>query len=227
MTETTSSHGKGSFDRKYFRRFFNKYSESEFEIYYRWAKGWIRFLDKYLPLKNGKNRKVLELGSSMGYFSKALSERDFDVVATDVSSHIIQKAKKLQKDIDFQVVDIEKEIKVKGGFDFVFAFEVLEHLKNPEKALRNIYPKVKKGGYLVFSTPFPTKRSLADPTHINVHEETWWMELGKKVGFKKRKLVHATFVPYLYRLNSVFSIGFPLKSDIPFINSTAFYIFRK
>ena len=220
-------HGDKSFDRKYYRRFFDKYTIKEFDTYCRWALGWIKFLDRYLPLKKGKGRRVLELGASTGYFSKFLKDRGFEVVASDVSDFIVKKGKKLQKGIDFRKIDVEKKISVKGKFDYIVTFETLEHLKSPEKAMKNILNKLKDDGVLVFSTPFPTKRSLADPTHISVHEEKWWLGLGEKVGFKKRKLVHATFIPFLYRISSVFSLGFPLKSDIPFVNSTCFFIFKK
>lgn len=227
MKNYSSEHGTKKFDKGYFRRFFGKYDRKEFEMYVRWALGWIRFLDRYESLKKGKDKRALEIGSSAGYFSKVLKERGFNVIASDISPYIIKKAKKLQPDLEFRTVDVQKGIGIKGSFDLIIAFEVLEHLEDPAKALRNIYGKLKKGGILIFSTPFPTKRSLADPTHINVHEEKWWLVLGKSTGFKKRRLVHATFVPYLYRLNSVFSIGFPLKSNIPFVNSTAFFIFSK
>lgn len=227
MAGNSSKHGKKEFDRGYFRRFFEKYDKRESEMYYRWALGWVRFLDRYESLRRGKGKRVLEIGSSAGYFSKVLRERGFDVIASDISPYIIKKAKRMQPGLKFSKVDVQKKIGVAGSFDFIVAFEVLEHLEDPEKALRNIYGKLKKSGILIFSTPFPTKRSLADSTHINVHEEKWWLALGKRTGFKRRRLVHATFVPYLYRLNSVFSIGFPLKSDIPFVNSTAFFIFSK
>lgn len=220
-------HGNKRFDSQYYKRFFQKYSKEEFEMYCRWAQGWFRFLDNYLDLKKGNNRKALELGSSMGYFSKILKDRDFDVLSSDISDYIIKKAKTFQKDVKFLKIDVEKGIKTKENFDYIFAFEVLEHLKNPAKALINIRKKLKKSGILVFSTPFPSKRSLADPTHINVHEEDWWLNLGRKLGFSKRKLVYGTFIPFLYRFSSFFSWGFPLKLDVPYINSTCFYIFYK
>lgn len=221
------THGEKKFDKKYYTRFFSKYSNSELDIYYRWSLGWFNFLKKFADIGSGLGREVLEIGSSIGAFSKVLKERGFKVDATDISPYIISKAKKLQKGINFFVFNVEKPQKLKKKYNFVFSFEVLEHLKNPEKALINIKEMLKKDGILIFSTPFPTKRSLSDPTHINVHEEKWWLELGKKTGYNKRKVIYATFIPYLYRISSVFSWGFPLKTDIPFANSTAFYIFTK
>lgn len=221
------NHGYESFDKQYYRRFFDRYSKKEFEVYCRWAEGWIRFLDRYLPLKQGRGKKVLELGSSMGYFSKVFKDRGFKVVASDISSYIVNKAEKFQKGVGFEVIDVEKKIQVGGVFDYIVAFEVLEHLKNPGKALENIFEKLKKGGVLIFSTPFPTKRALTDPAHINVHEASWWLNLGIKSGFGRRRVVYATFIPFLYRINKRFSFGFPIKLNLPYVNSTCFMIFEK
>jgi len=221
------SHGQKAFDNKYYRRFFDKYSKDEFDMYCRWAGGWLRFLDNYLDVKNGRGRKVLELGASLGYFSKIFKDRGFDVWVTDISSYIVKKARKFQRDAHFSKVNIEKGIKINGFFDYIIAFEVVEHLKNPGLAFKNIYRKIKKGGTFIISTPFPTKRSLADPTHINVHEPSWWLKLGRKTGFSKSAFTYATFIPFLYRFNKSLSIGFPFKSDIPYVNCTCFVIFRK
>lgn len=221
------AHGIENFDKKYYKRFFDRYSSEELIRYVRWADGCVRFLDRYLDIKNGSGKTLLELGASLGYFSRIFKDRGFDVTASDISLYIVNKAKVFQKDIDLKVVDVEKKIGVTGNFDYIVAFEVLEHLKDPKKALINISQKLKKGGILIYSTPFPTKRSLSDPTHVNVHEERWWLKLGKKVGYRKRKVVYATFIPFLYRINKYLSWGFPIKTNIPYINSTAFYIFTK
>jgi len=220
-------HGQDLFDKKYYRRFFKDYSQNELLMYYRWSLGWIRFLDSYLPLKSGSGKKVFEIGCSIGAFSKILKERGFEVTATDVSSYIINKAKKIQEDIDFRVLDIERESRLRDKYDYIFCFETIEHLKNPVKGLTNMKNALRKEGVLVISTPFPTKRSLADPTHINVHEPAFWMNLANKLKFRKRRILFASFIPFLYRLSDLFSWGFPLKTDIPFVNSTTFLIFEK
>lgn len=220
-------HGKTTFDTKYYRRFFDKYSKAEFERYVNWADGWLRFLDHYLDIKNGDGRKLLELGSSAGYFSRVFKNRGFDVVASDISSYIVKKARILQKDIEFLVVDVEKGINIKKSFDYIVAFEVVEHLKEPENAFKNIYKKLRKGGVLIISTPFPTKRAFADPAHVSVHEPSWWLRLAKKTGFRKSRTIYATFVPFLYRISKYLSFGFPFKSDVPYVNSTIFLIFKK
>lgn len=221
------THGEKGFDVKYYRRFFDKYSSSEFRGYVNWADGWIRFLDRYLDIKDGKGKTLHELGASLGYFTRVFKDRGFEVSASDISSYIVKKAGSLQKDIEFFKLDVEKNSKKDEKFDYIVAFEVLEHLKNPEKALKNIKEMLEYEGVLIISTPFPTKRSLGDPTHINVHEASWWVKIAKKVGFRKSKVIYATFIPFLYRISKYLSIGFPFRSDIPYVNSTSFLIFRR
>lgn len=219
-------HGASEFDKNYFGIFFKKYDLSELEFYYRWFKGWINLLDRFLPLKKGSGKKVLELGCAIGAFSKLLREREFNVTAIDISQFIIEKAKKLQSGIKFKVLDIEKKIKLNEKYDYIFAFEVLEHLENPRKALSNIKVLLNKNGVLIFSTPLPSKQTLADPMHINVHSPRFWLSLGKKLGFKKVSFEQVAFIPYFYRFSSLFSIGFSTKLNLPFVNNTCFYLFR-
>lgn len=220
-------HGKEVFDEQYFGHFFKKYSTEEVFYYYRFFQGWIRFLDKFLPLKNGSGKKVLEIGCGIGAFAKILDERGFNVTATDISSYIIKKAKKNLPYIDFQILDIEKVAKNRDEFDYIFAFEVLEHLKNPEQAIDNTYKMLKKGGILIFSTPYPTKESLADPFHINVNLPAFWLSLGKKSCFKNVIVKYVSFMPYLYRFHSFFSRAIPFRIDSHYVNSTCFYVFTK
>lgn len=219
-------HGTEEFDKNYFGIFHKKYNHSELSYYYRWFKGWIKILDYYLPLKKGNDKNILEIGCSIGAFAKIFKERGFSVTAIDISEFIISKAKRLQDGINFKVLDIEKEADLKEKFDYIFAFEVVEHLKNPKKALKNMKKLLKKNGMLVFSTPLPSKRTLADPMHINVHESTFWMNLGKILGYNEISYKKVAFIPFLYRIHSIFSIGFSVKSELPFVNNTCFYFFK-
>lgn len=220
------NHGKEDFDKKYFGIFFKKYDYSELMFYYRWFKGWINLLDRFLPLKQGSGKMALEVGCAIGAFSRLLKERGFKVVAIDISDFIIKKARKLQNDIEFKVSDIEKGMETKEKFDYIFALEVLEHLSDPKKALFNMKKVLKKNGILVFSTPIPTSQTLADPMHINVRPPKYWISLGKDLGFKKVSFKSAVFVPFLYRFHSLFSIGFPTRINLPFVNSTTLYFFE-
>lgn len=222
-----AKHGNKVFDKQYFSHFFEKYSLEEINYYCRFFYGWIRFLNKYEPLNSGNRKRVLEIGCGIGAFSKILNERNFDVKATDISSYIIEKAKKNLPEIDFQILNIEENISEKNKYDYIFAFEVFEHLSKPTLAINNCYTLLKKNGTLIFSTPYPTKETLSDPFHINVNFPKFWLSKGKDIGFKEVKVKYASFIPFLYRFHSFFSRAMEVRIDSHYINSTCFYLFKK
>ena len=59
---------------------------------------------------------------------------------------MIKNVKKARSDINYKVIDIEKPINVKGSFDYIIGFEVLEHVRNTRKSLENLRKKLKKEG---------------------------------------------------------------------------------
>lgn len=221
-------HGDKKFDREYYSPRYQKYDSKEFVKTYRSVKGWMNFIESNFPLSNVNGKKVLEVGCGLGGFAKILHERGCDIAASDISAFIIEKARRLNPDIEFFVANIESDIKVKDNYyDVIFAFEVLEHLVNPQKALQNLKRKLKNGGALIFTTPYPTGRTTGDPTHLSVKQPEAWMKLGQKLRFKNLKYKYATFVPFLYRYSSFFSIVLPIKTDFPIIGYTCFFYFRK
>lgn len=223
-----NKHGNKDFDKEYYKPRYKKYDSKEFLRTYRSQVAWMRFIERYFIQENITGKKVLEIGCGLGGFAKILQEKGCDVVASDISVFIIKKAKKLNPNIRFSVVDIEsKDKKNDHGYDIVFAFEVLEHLSNPQKALQNLKRKLKTGGILIFTTPYLTDRTTSDPTHISVNEPQYWMKIGKELGFKNLKYKYATFIPFFYRFSSVFSIALPIRTDLPIIGYTCFFSFIK
>jgi len=222
----TSLHGNENFDKKYFGAYYKKYSQYELNKAYHWFKGWVRLINQIYPLKTGYNKKVLEVGCGIGAFSKILKERGFTVSSSDISRFIISKAKKLQKGIDFKVENIEKTQGKRREYDLIFAFEVLEHLKDPKKSMKNLKRRLKEDGTLIFSSPYPTKRTLADPTHISVKTPEEWVKIGKKIGFKRTRFQYVSFLPLFYQYNSFLSRAFPIKTNLPIIVNTCFFVFE-
>lgn len=220
-------HGNRKFDEEYYAPRYQKYDNKELLKTYRSLKAWIKFIDKYLPYANDQGKKVLEVGCGLGGFAKILSERGFEVIASDKSTFIIEKAKKLNQNIKFSVFDVELSNQLGNKYDMIFAFEVMEHLQNPKKAMKNLKKMLRPGGLLIFTTPYLTKRTISDPTHISVNEPQYWVKLGKKLGFMNLKHKYATFIPFFYRYSSFFSIALPVKTDLPVIGYTCFFSFRK
>lgn len=222
-----------TYDKKFYEaRAYGKFNLDNLKKSKNWFFGWLRYLNKFLDLKFGKGRKSLEIGCGFGAVSNLLSERGFEAYATDISQYAIREAKKLSPQIKFLKFDVQKKIPFDGKFDLIVAIEVLEHLPFPEKAIINIYKKLKKKGFFVCSTPFPYQRYLYSEKmlgHLNVKHPREWKSIFEKVGFKEKRLriKPVFFLPFLYRFHRMLSLVLPFNFNLPFTNSTVFYIAQK
>lgn len=221
---------KVKFDEIYFKGWYKNavgnFSKKDLEISKNWFYSWLKKLNQYVPVKNGKGRKVLEIGCSIGAVSNILSSRGFEVWATDISAYAVKNAKKLTPKAHFSVVDIQKRITIKEKFDLIICFEVVEHLEKPEVGIKNMVEKLKEGGVLVVSTPYPYWWNN-DPTHINLKNPKEWIILLKQVSLKNVEFHRFMLIPFFYRFNKSFQIVLPFSLPIPYINSPIFFIGTK
>lgn len=104
-----------------------------------------------------KNKNVLDLGCGEGPLSYLLYKNKARVHAVDVSDKAISKMKKLTKNMK---IDIRKafgeNLPYKNNFfDVIFAFDMLEHVKDVEKTFSEMHRCLKKGGYIFLEiTPY-------------------------------------------------------------------------
>lgn len=99
---------------------------------------------------------VLECGCGCASVIEGIWQKDKAYFGVDVSSFAIKLAKKRLKgkrNIKLCVENIEKLAFGDNFFDLVYAVSVLEHLINPEKALKEMIRVTKKGGYLILMSP--------------------------------------------------------------------------
>jgi len=111
--------------------------------------------------------KILDIGTQTGEFSIEASKMGFDVTAVDINLSYLKKMKELQKKNKTNVKIIHADLMngIKGKFDTVYMGKILEHLKNPEKAVQIAINSVKKGGTLFISVPCGFAHF--DPDHKN------------------------------------------------------------
>ncbi len=98
-----------------------------------------------------------------------------------------------------------------GFFDTVYMGQVIEHLRNPGYALREISRVLKTDGILIIDTPnayhwrkififlFLRKEDLGDPTHQFLFTPASFISLVEKGGFRIKKLSEkdASYTRYL------------------------------
>jgi len=106
--------------------------------------------NKVNELLGGKQRlKILEAGCG----SKShLQFENACVVGLDTSSKQLDRNKYLSQRIqgDIQCYDLTE-----FAFDVIICWDVLEHLKYPQKAIRNFFNGLRSGGILILAAPNP------------------------------------------------------------------------
>ena len=103
----------------------------------------------------GKNKKVLDVGAANGYIAEILSERGCRVTGIELDSEAAKQAEEFCERVitgDVESMDLDGELGDET-FDVIVFGDLLEHLKDPLKALERFKPFLSLGGYVVTSIP--------------------------------------------------------------------------
>ena len=102
-----------------------------------------------------KNLKILDVGCGGGIICEPLARLGAKVTGIDFAPNNIKVAKIHSKrnnlKINYIYKDIEKS-KLDEKFDIILMFEVLEHLDNWKKTIKNIKKNLNKKGMIIIST---------------------------------------------------------------------------
>jgi len=116
-----------------------------------------QFALKLIEAEGGfEGQNVLEIGCGPGHFLNACQARGARITGVDLSPHAVELAK---AEFGIDVIHSSFEVAASEGvlpkqnFDLIFAFEVIEHVKEPGVFLTLVYDLLKPGGRLVLSTP--------------------------------------------------------------------------
>jgi len=150
--------------------------------------------------------KILDLGCGIGHFSHRLIQKGYEVISLDINDYALHYGKKRGWINQAIAASCDQIPQPDRSFDCVFFLDVVEHLPQPEAALKEIKRVMKTTGKLFLITPnafygrlFGDKGEI-DPTHV--HEFGWW-ELKKilqKNGFKIIQ-AQASGLPLVNRLS--------------------------
>ena len=105
--------------------------------------------------RNIKNLKILDVGCGGGIICEPLARLGAKVTGIDFVPNNIKAAKihskKNKLKINYIYKDIEKS-KLDAKFDIILMFEVLEHLDNWKKTIKNIKKNLNQDGLVIIST---------------------------------------------------------------------------
>jgi 2-polyprenyl-3-methyl-5-hydroxy-6-metoxy-1,4-benzoquinol methylase len=118
--------------------------------------------DIFLHKNELKNKKFLEVGCGLGYFSNKASKLGAKVTGIDIGPNLVKINKKLTPSGTF-IVSSASNLPFKDEtFDVVLSTEVIEHVDNQKRAIKEISRVLKKGGILVITTPNKIFKPLFD-----------------------------------------------------------------
>lgn len=110
----------------------------------------------------GSNKRVLDVGCATGYVASGLVDRNCRVWGVDIDAEAAEKARPFLEKL--VIADLEHEPLIdqfdKGSFDAVIFGDVLEHLVDPVRALRDAASLLADGGRIIVSIPNVTHGSL-------------------------------------------------------------------
>lgn len=119
-----------------------------------------RQINKGLRETNGN---VLEVGSGLGTFSEKIIQcksPESNIILTDISDKYLRRLKEKyssHKNVTVRRLDLDcgEDYRKIGYemFNFIIALNVLEHIKDDQRALQELYRMLKKDGILVILVP--------------------------------------------------------------------------
>jgi 2-polyprenyl-6-hydroxyphenyl methylase/3-demethylubiquinone-9 3-methyltransferase len=155
------------------------------------------FLAQQVLRRAKKAKIVLDIGCGEGELLSIFSKLGLKVWGVDISSYAVKKAQKRLGKCIFQIDITKNKLPFDNDFfDIVCGVDIIEHLDNCDNLFREASRVLKEGGLLFLTTPnhgsifghifgnfFPD-----DVTHINKHEERYWVEKLKTYGFSNVEL---------------------------------------
>jgi 2-polyprenyl-3-methyl-5-hydroxy-6-metoxy-1,4-benzoquinol methylase len=168
--------------------------------------GILYFVKKY----NIEASSLLDVGCAFGFLLKELSSVFGELHGFDISEFAIEKARKIIPQASLQILSLEDTLPYPNdNFDCITAVDVLEHTRNFAKSFAEIVSKLKKGGYLIVSTPldeWPRKYFGfldKDKTHISVLREC---ELNNIIRDNNMRVIDKRYYapfPFIYRISNI------------------------
>lgn len=169
-------------------------------------------IEQYLEKRSGL--KILDFGAAEGLTIKEMDRimPGNELLGIEYTDDLIRLAPELPANVALLKGDVTQldETHASGEYDAVSALALLEHLKEPEKALLEAKKALKPGGLFIATSPSPlwddisTKLGLLrEEQHEADINETVMRKMAKDTGFewlqfKRFMWAPVSFLPYLH-----------------------------
>jgi len=139
-----------------------------------------RLLKPYVVISEWVNGELLELGCGEGRGVQLLAPKVDSYLAFDKIKIVVEKLQRSFPEVTFQQMIFPPLTGLKdNSFDNIVSFQVIEHIKNDELFLKEIYRVLKPGGKAYITTPNKLMSLTRNPWHIREYDDK---ELQKLAG---------------------------------------------
>lgn len=155
----------------------------------------------------GKDKEILEIGPATGYMTKKFVENGCSVDVVEIDEDAVAKIKQLARKIIRDSIENPAVFKkLNGNYDFIIMADVLEHLVNPEQALKRLLTVATPQTKLLISLPniasWPMRKQLffqgdfqyqmsglLDKTHLHFYSVNTLPKILSDSGWKVLKII--------------------------------------
>jgi SAM-dependent methyltransferase len=193
------------FDENYFST--HTYANVAFSKYsmYWWSNRFYAMLAR----RHGKRgARFLEVGSGMGHLVAQLEDA-FVTFGCDINPWAVKRSRSVVNRSSLQTASAQDLPFINDSFNVVIIKHIVEHLPDPQRAIREISRVTEQGGTLILATPNldsllkPWKGDkwigYQDPTHISLKRPAEWLSYIRGAGFTIERVFADGFwdVPYI------------------------------
>lgn len=190
---------------------------------------------KRLSKKKGKNRShsVLDAGSGFGQYSWYIARKykNWNVLGIDIKEDEINESREFFKkagltNISFEVKDLVNFVS-RESFDLILSVDVLEHIEDDIRVMKNSFESLRERGVLLISTP-----SDQGGSDINDDDDESFISEHVRDGYSvddiKNKLSSVGFkkidVKYSYGKPGNISWRLSVKIPVLLLNLSKFFL---
>lgn len=169
------------YDEGYYHGVNSGYPAAGYESEHASWQHWVTHLAARFPA----GARWLDLGCAYGYLVAEARAGGFAAVGVDVSAYALARAGAEAPAAAGRVLRGLADRLPFGdaSFDVVSAFDVLEHLHDPEPALAEVARVLKPGGVLIGATPDPLYFHGHEDTHFSERPPSYWIDRLVALGF--------------------------------------------
>lgn len=179
-------------------------------------------------------KRVLDLGCAKGFLIDYLRRGGVLAFGADISEYALNSAPETVRPYLTQMdISCESLPFPDGYFDLIICLETLEHLPDPEHAIKEVARCLSPKGRAFFSTPSPDQiEEKEDKTHCNIRSFKQWLDLFKRYGLAAKMIPGWKVEPCRGRLgrfpiffrNNIRSLFYSAKTFLFGCKSKSLYI---